>query len=180
MLDVDNAAGLPVWPAILILGYVTLQRVFELWFARRNTARLKLRGAVEIAPAHYFLIVAMHMAWLALLWVTAPGEPVDLVLLGVFAAIQLLRIWTLASIGRRWTTRIIVLRGETLVRRGPYRFLRHPNYLVVALEIAILPCVFQLYAIAILFTLLNAGAMAIRIPAESRALADYSANHPEG
>ncbi len=159
---------------ILILGYVTAQRLIELRIARRNTARLKREGAVEIAAPHYSLIVALHAAWLALIWLTAFGEPINLALLALFALVQGLRFWTLASIGRRWTTRIIVKRGEKLVAKGPYRFIAHPNYAVVVLEIALLPAIFGLYAIAILFTLLNLGALAIRIPAESRALKEYT------
>ena len=163
-----------VWATGLILGYVTLQRLIELRIAKVNTTRLKRHGAVEIAAPHYLLIVALHAAWLALIWLTAFDEPIDLVLLAVFVAVQGLRFWTLASLGRRWTTRIIVKRGETLVAKGPYRFVAHPNYAVVVLEIALLPSIFGLYAIAILFSLLNFGALAIRIPAEAKALADYT------
>ena len=163
-----------VLATILILGYVTAQRLIELRIARRNTARLMREGAVEIAAPHYSLIVALHAAWLALIWFTAFNEPINLVLLALFALVQGLRFWTLASIGQRWTTRIIVKRGERLIAKGPYRFLAHPNYTVVVLEIALLPSIFGLYAIAILFTLLNLGALAIRIPAESRALKEYT------
>ena len=159
---------------ILILGYVTAQRLIELRIARRNTARLKNEGAVEIAAPHYSLIVALHAAWLALIWVTAFGKPVNLVLLAIFVLVQGLRFWTLASIGKRWTTRIIVKPGEKLVAKGPYRFMAHPNYTVVVIEIALLPSIFGLYAVAILFTLLNLGALAIRIPAESRALKAFT------
>ena len=158
----------------VILGYVTAQRLIELRIARRNTTRLKREGAVEIAAPHYSLIVALHAAWLALIWLTAFGEPINIVLLVVFAMVQGLRVWTLASIGERWTTRIIVKRGERLVAKGPYRFIAHPNYTVVVLEIALLPAIFGLYVIAILFTLLNLGALAIRVPAEARALREYT------
>ena len=153
-----------------ILSYVTLERLGELLLARRNTERLLGEGAVEAAAGHYPLIVALHAAWLAAVWASAFGAPIDLRLLAVYALVEVMRFWTLATIGRRWTTRIIVKPGERLVARGPYRLLRHPNYVVVALEIAILPAIFGLYGLAILFTLLNAAAMAIRIPAESRAL----------
>ena len=160
-----------IWPHIAILGFVTLQRLTELPVARRNTQRLLAAGAHEVAPGHYPLIVALHASWLASLWWLAPGRPVHLPLLLLFAMLQLLRIWTLRTLGDRWTTRIIVMPGETLVARGPYRFVSHPNYLVVIGEIAVLPLVFGLWEVALLFSLLNAVVLAIRIRAESRALA---------
>ncbi|MBO0905726.1 isoprenylcysteine carboxyl methyltransferase family protein [Jiella sonneratiae] len=163
---VDAAAPL----AVAILAYVTAQRLFELVVAARNTRRLLESGGYEVGAGHYPAIVALHAAWLAALWIFSPGRPVDLLLLALFVLVQLLRFWTLASIGRRWTTRIIVLPGERLVATGPYRFLPHPNYVVVVCEIFLLPAVFGLWAIAILFSLLNAAVLMIRIPAETSAL----------
>ena len=157
--------------AVAILAFVTLQRLGELVLARHNTARLMARGAVEAAPGHYPLIVILHAAWLAGLWWLAWNLPVNLAWLGVFALAQLLRLWVLATLGPRWTTRIIVVPGETLVHAGPYRFLSHPNYCVVAAEIMVLPLVFGLAWYGIAFTLLNAAVLAIRIRAENRALA---------
>ena len=153
-----------------ILAFVTVQRLGELLLARRNTARLLARGGVEHAPRHYLLIVALHATWLAGLWAVAWHRPVDLAWLAVYAVLQVLRAWTLWSLGSRWTTRIITVPGETLVRRGPYRFVPHPNYLVVAGEIAVLPLVFHLWAYAVVFSLANALVLAIRIRAENRAL----------
>jgi methyltransferase len=153
-----------------ILAFVTLQRLGELLLARRNTSRLLARGGVEHAPRHYLLIVALHAAWLAGLWALAWHRPVDLGWLAVYGVLQVLRVWTLWSLGSRWTTRIITVPGETLVRRGPYRFLPHPNYLVVAGEIAVLPLVFGLWAYALVFSLANAAVLAVRIRAETRAL----------
>ncbi|MEN3976032.1 isoprenylcysteine carboxylmethyltransferase family protein [Emcibacter sp. SYSU 3D8] len=157
--------------AVGVLVFVTLQRLGELVLARRNTARLLAQGAVEVAPGHYPLIVLMHGAWLAGLWWLAPDTPVNLAWLAVFAALQLLRVWVLVTLGPRWTTRIIVLPGAPLVRRGPYRFLSHPNYCVVAGEIMVLPLVFGLGWYGVVFTLLNAAVLTIRIRAENRALA---------
>jgi methyltransferase len=88
----------------------------------------------------------------------------------MFLAVELARIWVLASLGPRWTTRIIVIPDAPLVRRGPYRFVNHPNYVVVVAEIAVLPLVFGLWQVALIFTLLNAAILAIRIPAENAAL----------
>src|SRR5207253_1475966 len=130
---------------------------------------LLAKGAREHSPGHYPLIVAIHAAWLAALWWLAPSSPVDGFWLAMFLLIELARIWVLASLGPRWTTRIIVL-DEPLVRRGPYRFVNHPNYLVVVAEIAILPLVFGLWQVALMFTLLNAAILAVRIRAENAAL----------
>jgi methyltransferase len=155
---------------IVILALVTLERLFELWLARRNTQRLLDQGAHEHARGHYPLIVAVHVLWLAALWWLAPPRPIDGFWLALFVLLELGRLWVLTTLGRRWTTRIIVLPGEPLVRRGPYRFVNHPNYWVVIGEIAVLPLVFGLWQVALVFTLLNAAALAIRIREENRAL----------
>jgi methyltransferase len=155
---------------VVILGAVTAQRLAELLIARRNTRRLLAQGAVESGAEHYPLIVGLHAAWLIGLWALAWDRPPNLVLLGVYGLLQVLRVWTMASLGARWTTRIITLPGAPRVRRGPYRYLPHPNYLVVAAEILVLPLVFGLAAYAVVFSLLNASVLAVRIRAESRAL----------
>ena len=156
--------------AVLILALVTLQRLAELPWATSNTKRLLAAGGKEVAASHYPLIVLVHVAWLATLWWLAPERPVSLPLLAAFALVEVGRIWVLATLGRRWTTRIIVVPGETLVARGPYRFVNHPNYVVVALEIALLPLIFGLWQVALVFSLLNAAVLWIRIRAENRAL----------
>ena len=155
---------------LIILAFVTLQRLGELWLSNRNTRRLLARGAIEHAPGHYPLIVAVHASWLAALWWLAPLRPIDGFWLAFFVLVELGRIWVLASLRHRWTTRIIVMPGAQLVRRGPYRFIDHPNYWVVTGEIAVLPLVFGLWKTAIVFSLLNAGVLFIRITAENRAL----------
>jgi len=155
---------------IVILGLVTLERIAELWLARSNTQRLLAEGAREHAPGHYPPIVAVHAAWLASLWWLALARPIDGFWLALFVLIEIGRIWVLVSLGKRWTTRIIVLPDAPLVRRGPYRFVNHPNYVVVVAEIAVLPLVFGLWQIALIFTALNAAVLAIRIRAEDRAL----------
>jgi methyltransferase len=158
--------------SILLLAYVTAARLVELWMARRNTAALIAAGGVEHAPGHYPLIVAMHTAWIAGLWWLAWDRPINPLWLAAFVLLQALRFWVLATLGRRFTTRIITQPGESLVKRGPYRFLRHPNYVVVIGEIAVLPLTFGLWAFALAFSLLNAVALTVRIRAENRALAD--------
>ena len=158
------------WAAFLILGFVTLQRLAELLLAERNRKRLLAKGAVEHGQSHYLLIVAVHAAWLAALWWWAPGQPISVPLLIFFALLQAGRVWVLATLGERWTTRIIVLPDTPLVTRGPFQFVDHPNYIVVVLEIAVLPLVFGLWQIALIFSLLNAAVLTIRIRAENRAL----------
>ena len=155
---------------IVILALVTVQRLIELVIARRHTSALLARGAHEVGASHYPLIVGLHAAWLLSLWLLAPGRPIIWPLIGVFVLLQGLRIWVLATLGERWTTRIIVLPEAPLVARGPYRWLRHPNYVVVVGEIAVLPLAFGLVWVAVAFSLLNAAVLAIRIRAEGRAL----------
>ena len=156
--------------AILILGFVTLQRLGELVLAQRNTARLRARGAQEVGAAHYPLIVALHAAWLAGLWYLAWDLSANLVWLGVFILLQVARVWVIATLGERWTTRIIVLPGTPLVASGPYRFLSHPNYCVVAAEILVLPLVFGLVWYGLVFSLLKGLVLWLRIRTETAVL----------
>jgi len=159
-----------MWAGIAILAFVTLQRVAELELDRRNTRGLLAAGAREHAPGHYPLIVALHGAWLVMLWWLAPGRAIHWPMFALFCALQVGRIWVIRTLGPRWTTRIIVLPGAPLIDSGPYRYVRHPNYLVVIGEIAVLPLVFGLWQVALLFTLLNAAILAVRIRAEEQAL----------
>jgi methyltransferase len=159
-----------MWPAIAIFAFVTLQRLAELALARSNTRALLAAGAREHGAGHYPFIVVVHAAWLASLWLLAPGRPVHLPLLAVFLLLQAGRIWVIRTLGPRWTTRIVVLPGAPLVTEGPFRFVSHPNYLIVVGEIAVLPLVFGLWEVALIFSLLNAAVLAIRIRAEERAL----------
>ena len=156
--------------SIVILALVTLQRLGELWLSNRNTRRLLAEGAREHAPGHYPLIIAVHVLWLGALWFLAPSRPVDAFWLALFLMLELMRLWVLLTLGRRWTTRVIVLPEAPLVRSGPYRFLNHPNYWVVIGEIAVLPLVFGLWPVALAFSFLNAALLAIRIREENRAL----------
>jgi methyltransferase len=155
---------------IIILALVTLQRLGELWLSNRNTRRLLAHGAREVGASHYPLIVAVHTTWLAALWWLAPAQPIALVWLALYVLLQAARIWVLTSLGARWTTRIIVLPDAPLVKAGPYRFVSHPNYVVVASEIAALPLVWGLWPVALIFSALNAAILAVRIREENRAL----------
>ncbi len=155
---------------IIVLLLVTLQRLAELVIARRNTERLLAQGAHEAAPEHYPLIVVLHAAWLIGLWILAYGIQPNLVLLGIFVFLQAMRIWVLATLGPRWTTRIIILPGAPLVTGGPFRFISHPNYCVVVAELFVLPLAFGLLWYGIVFSILNAIVLTIRIRAENEAL----------
>ena len=157
--------------AEFILGVVTLQRAGELVVSRHNTHRLLARGAVEAARGHYPLMVAVHAAWLISLWGFGHDQPVNIAFLLFYLVLQGFRFWVMRTLGSRWTTRIIVLPGQALVSSGPYRFLSHPNYAVVAGEVAVLPLALNLPLLAAVFTVLNAAVLAIRIRAENHALA---------
>jgi methyltransferase len=156
----------------IILLLVALARVVELIIANRNTRALMAKGAVEIGRNQYPFIVLFHVAWLAALAIAIPdAAPADPYWLGLFVLLLAARVWVIASLGRYWTTRIVTLADAPLVRRGPYRFLRHPNYLVVALEIPVLPMAFGLWPIALGFGIVNLVLLAWRIRVEDRALA---------
>jgi methyltransferase len=158
-------------PAFLI-ALVAVARLAELVYATRNTRALLAQGGVEIGRNHYVMIVLLHALWLASLWIFVPADAaISWPWLAVFVILQGLRVWVIASLGRFWTTRIVTLPGAPLVRRGPYRFVRHPNYLVVAGEILVLPLVFGAWRIALVFTLLNLAILAWRIRVEEQALA---------
>ena len=157
-------------PAIVLLAFVTAERLAELWLARRNTAALLANGGVEVAPGHYPFIVALHALWLAGLWLIGWARPLNAGWLLVFLLLQVLRIWVLATLGRRWTTRIIVLPGAPLVATGPYRWLSHPNYLVVIGELAALPLCLGLPWYALAFSAANLVVLAFRVRAENASL----------
>ncbi len=156
--------------AIALLLFVTLQRLGELVLARSNTAKLLARGSHEAAPGHYPLIVALHTVWLLGLWIIAWDAPIDIIWLIVFFALQIARLWVLATLGARWTTRIIVMPDADRIARGPYRWLDHPNYIVVICEIAVLPMVFGLTSYALAFSVANAILLTVRVSEEARAL----------
>jgi methyltransferase len=159
-----------IMPLLLLL--VTGQRLLELVIARRNTQRLLASGGYEVGRSHYPLIVALHTAWLIAAWAWWIGGDALLytwALIG-YLLVQVLRIWVMRSLGRFWTTRIIVVPDAPLVQRGPYRLLRHPNYLVVALEIALLPLALGSWPLAVLFSLGNAAILWLRLRVEAASL----------
>jgi methyltransferase len=157
--------------AALIVGLVALERLAELVYANRNTKALWREGATEIGRAHYKLIVALHVCWLVAIYLAAaPGVAPVWGWIAIYLALQVARYWIIVSLGRYWTTRIIAVPGAALVKRGPYRFIRHPNYVVVIAEIAVLPLAFREPAVAAVFSVLNLALLAWRIRVENRAL----------
>lgn len=156
--------------SVAVLAAVTLQRLAELAYSRRNETLLRAQGAVEHGAGHYPAMVALHTSWLIALWGVASSLHPNWRLLIVFLALQGLRVWVLATLGRRWTTRILVLPSAPLVVGGPYRFLPHPNYAVVTAEIFVLPMAYGLLELALLFSALNAAILWVRIRTEDKAL----------
>jgi methyltransferase len=158
-------------PQIVVL-LVAAQRLGELVVAQRNTKRLLREGGREIGARHYPLFVLLHAGWLVAMFLLIPsGAPASVPLLAIFGILQLLRVWIVLTLGRYWTTRIITVPGAPLVQCGPYRFLRHPNYVVVIGEIALLPLAFGAWQIALVFSILNLALLWHRIRIEDTALA---------
>ncbi len=156
--------------AIVLL--VALQRLAEVAYGQRNARRLLAEGGIEAGRGHYPLLVAVHAAWFAALIIVARDAPIGWWWLALYGLVQVGRVWVMASLGRFWTTRVITLPDVPLVRHGPYRFLRHPNYLIVMAEVAVLPLAFEAWRVALAFSVVNAGLLAWRVRIENRMLAE--------
>jgi methyltransferase len=156
---------------VAVLGFVTLQRFVEFVWDRHNTQGLRAAGGIEFGGLHYPAMMLVHAAWLAGLWVLGYNRPVIPAYLIAFLLLQIARYWVLATLGRRWTTRVIVLPGAPLIESGPYRLMRHPNYVVVAGELVLLPLALGLPIYALVFLVLYVGAVFLRIQVENSALA---------
>lgn len=164
---------------VIAVALVTVQRLFELVLARRNERRARARGAVERGQRHYVLIVALHTLWLVSTLVEGLLRGPELpafwpVPLALFLLVQPLRYWAIFSLGERWNTKILVLPSERPIRRGPYKYLDHPNYVVVVVEILTFPLIFGAWITALVFTVLNAAILSVRIREENRALSEFS------
>ena len=165
----------------VIVGLIALQRLAEMVYSRRNIKRLVAAGGVVVAEPAYPWIVAVHVGWLlALAFAIPPNAPVQQPFLLLYLAILAARVWVMASLGRYWATRIVTLPEAPLVDKGPYGLIRHPNYVVVAAEILVAPLIFDAWIIAIVFSVLNAGVLYLRIEREDSVLAARRAQRPEG
>jgi methyltransferase len=157
---------------LVIVGLVALQRLAELVYAAGNTRALLQQGAVELGRQHYPLFVLLHGGLLLAIILLVPADrPINWPMLGLLIVLQLARVWVIGTLGRYWTTRLITLPGAPLVAHGPYRFVRHPNYLIVAVEVFVLPLVFDAWAIALAFGVPNLALLWWRIRMEDAALA---------
>jgi methyltransferase len=166
----------------LAVALVALQRLLELALSRRHERLLLARGAVERGKEHYPLMVTLHVLWLLSTLVEGLLRGPELptlwpVPLALFLLVQPLRYWAILSLGDYWNTRILVVPGAELVRRGPYRYFRHPNYVVVVVEIAAFPLIFGAWVTALVFSILNAALLYVRIKEENRALAESAGQH---
>lgn len=177
MRVVEPALDSRVLYAALVVG-VAVQRLVELAVSRRHRSRLLARGGVEVGAAHFPWMVLLHAAFLPAcvleVWVLRRPllVPLAVGMGAMLAAAQLLRVWVIATLGERWCTRVVVLPGAPPVTAGPYRFVRHPNYAAVVVEIASLPLIHSAWLTALAFSLANAVMLAVRIRVEERALAD--------
>lgn len=162
-------------PFCYLSGFVVFQRIIELIIAKRNENWMKRQGALEFGAMHYRFIVLMHLLFFICfffekLLLNHGLSSIWPILLTGFVLTQFLRVWIIISLGRYWNTKIIVLPDAAVVRRGPYRFIKHPNYLVVSIEIIVIPLLYNAYYTAVLFTIFNLIMLSIRIPREEQAL----------
>ena len=149
-----------------------LQRGLEELYSAYNTRRLLAAGGVEAGREYYRVIVVAHLSWLAAVFFLLPPDAPLLVLpLCLYLALQVIRYWVVATLGRYWTHRIITLAGAPIVRRGPYRYFSHPNYAVTITEILLLPMVFGGWVLGIIMAVLYAPVLSYKIVLEDRALA---------
>ncbi|MBL0386022.1 isoprenylcysteine carboxyl methyltransferase [Tumebacillus sp. ITR2] len=165
---------------LLIFSFVLAERFLELAVARRNAHYMRAIGGFEVGAEHYRWIVLLHATFFVSLVAEVLererlDQPPYLLPFSLFLLAQVLRVWILSSLGKFWNTRIFVLPGSEPVRRGPYRFMKHPNYTVVAVELLTLPLAFGAPITALVFSLLNAIVLRVRIQAEERALAEVTA-----
>lgn len=163
----------------IILSFVIAQRLIEVLIAKRNEKLLISKGAYEVGASHYPFMILLHVTFFMsliteVLFFERTLSPLFIYLLIIFGFTQLLRIWCLTSLGSYWNTKIIVLPGANVVKKGPYLYFRHPNYLVVCIEILLLPVMFQAYFTAVCFTTLNLIMLSVRIPIEEKALREVT------
>ena len=156
---------------IVFIIFLITQRLSELYIASRNEKWLRSQGAVEYGREHYPYIVALHTLFIISIiveYIIRGGSSVDIIFLILFILLLLFKFWALSSLGKYWNTKIFRVPGSGPVKKGPYKLFKHPNYFIVVCEIAIIPLVFHLYYTAIIFTILNAVMLTVRIRVENR------------
>lgn len=160
-----------------IFGFVIVQRIIELFIAKQNEVWIKSQGGYEVGKSHYPFMIALHIGFfcsllLEFILLDRGFSQFFIPLLIIFALTQLMRIWILSSLGRFWNTKIMILPGASVVKKGPFQFMRHPNYTIVALELVVLPLMFNAFITVIVFSLLNLWMLSVRIPVEEAALSE--------
>jgi len=160
---------------ILFICFLIIQRLSELLIASRNEKWLLSQGAVQYGQSHYPFIVAMHTLFIVSIiveYILKPNSPIDFIFLVLFLLVLAFKFWALSSLGKYWNTKIYRIPGVYPIKKGPYKIFKHPNYMEVCLEIAIIPLVFHLYYTAIIFTVLNAIMLSVRITVENKVWAE--------
>jgi methyltransferase len=163
----------------IFMFIIIIQRLFELLIARSNEKWMKRQGAQEFGRGHYLVIVLMHSMFFVVLLLERMIFHRELSViwpfwLVIFVLAQLVRLWALKSLGRYWNTKILVMPNVEVIQKGPYRYIKHPNYLVVSVELLVIPLLFGAYFTACLFTIINVIMLSIRIPAEEKALKELT------
>ena len=162
-----------------VVGFVIIQRIVELFVARSNELWIRSEGGYEVGAKHYPYMVAIHVGFFISLIVEFLTFERSLpsywmLLFVIFICLQLMRVWVISSLGRFWNTKILVLPGAHVVKKGPFHFIRHPNYVVVTLEIIVIPLMLGAYFTALVFTILNVLILRVRIPVEEAALREVT------
>lgn len=155
---------------ILFISFVVVQRLLELGIAGKNERWARSQGAVEYGQEHYPFIVALHTLFIVAMiaeYSLSRGQ-FNLFVLILFLLLIALKIWVLSSLGKYWNTKILRVPGALVVRKGPYRWFKHPNYFIVVCEIIVIPMVFHLVYTAVIFTVLNALMLRVRIREEEK------------
>ncbi|WP_430785626.1 isoprenylcysteine carboxyl methyltransferase family protein [Virgibacillus flavescens] len=162
----------------IIIAFLVCQRVAELIIARKNEAWMLLQGGVERGGNHYKWFVILHILFFIsiiteVLLSDTRLEAINPFLFGIFILTQIARVWCISSLGKFWNTKVIILPGSTLRSSGPYRFVKHPNYLIVGIELFIIPLLLGALYTAIIFPFLHIFILLKwRLPVENQALKD--------
>ena len=157
----------------VFISYVILLRIGELFLSKRNEKWLLQNGAVEYGKKHYPFIVALHILFIISLIIeysTKQTASFSLFFIILYFLILVFKAWVVLSLGKFWNTKIFHISNLPLVKKGPYRYIKHPNYMIVIAEIAVIPLAFHLYFTAIIFSILNAMMLFVRIKEEDKAL----------